>query len=183
MGSLAAGGGAAMGVPAKARLADVQRLKDQFTEIARRAMVACTRRRAVRQNLHQFTRDHAIDKARSTAYAADAPAVTFINQLTRLWRAGANLTELTQLATVPMRAVLALAGAAPRDLDHIDLEEQRLDGEEDQLQMRRRVHPHTPAGLREEAAVCAMGAALFQERERALIVRAELLEQTRGLVA
>ncbi len=178
-----AGTGTAMRAPGAVPLVEVERFIAAVTEWARRAMVIATRRRAVRQTLHHFSRDHAIDKARSTAWAGEAPAVTFTKQLVRLWRAGSNLNELLQLAAVPSRAVLALAGEAPRALRQLDLEEQPLDGVEDQLQLRRNLQPLSPASLREEAVLCDTLAATYSERSHALHAQAAQLERTGGLVA
>lgn len=178
-----AGHGAGGRDPRAVPLVELERFVATVTEWARRAMVAATRRRAVRQAIHRFSRDHAIDKARSTAWAGEAPAVTFTKQLIRIWRAGGTLSELLQLAAVPSRAVLALAGDAPRALRLLDLEEQRLDGEEDQLQLRRNIHPTTAAALREEAVLCDALAATYAERSHALHAQAAQLERTGGLVA
>ena len=175
------GRGAALPAPMTVRA--LQAFVDRWVETSQRAYKHAMRRRAVRLEAHRFTRDHQLDKACSTTYAADAPAMTFVRQLVRLWRAGSTLAELTQLAEVPLRAVIDLAGGSLRALDHIDLEEQRLDGEEDMLQLRRRIHPLTAPGLRDEADVCVRAAAVYQERAAALRAEAVRVESRRGMVA
>lgn len=186
-GAMTAGAVAGMGrgaaLPAQVTVRALQAFVDRWVEKSQGAYKHAMRRRAVRQEAHRFARDHQLDKACSTAYAADAPAMTFVRQLVRLWRAGSTMAELTQLAEVPLRAVIELAGDQPRALDHIDIEEQRLDGEEDMLQLRRRIHPLTPAGLREEADLCVRAAAVYQERAAALRAEAVRVESSRGMVA
>lgn len=185
-----AGGLVGTGTSARARMTvrALQAFLDQCVEQARGGYVQAMRRLSVRRELHRFARDHQLDRARSRAHAGEAPAMTFVRQLVRLWRADATPAELYQLAAFPLRAVQQLVGGELRGLDQIDLEETRLDGQEDELQIRRRIlaaKPHgvTPAALREEAALCAQAVALYQERERALLAAAARIERCGGMVA
>jgi carboxylesterase type B len=144
-------------------------------------------RAVVQRALHRFRRDYRLDRARSVAHAADAPTITLVNQLMRLFQAGATETELRQLAAFPLRAIERLLSGS-RSLDELDAEETMLDGSEDHLQMRRRIHRSRPAGLspaalREEADARDAFASLNNEQARALRAEADRMEQTRGLVA
>lgn len=145
------------------------------------------RRRTVRLTLHRYKRDHALDRAHSRAHAGESPAMTFVHQLTRLYLAGATPAELLQLAAFPLRAAEQLV-LEVRTLDELDAEETALDGHEDALQMRRRIHRTRPAGvspaaLREEADARESMAALNSEAARALRAEADRMARTQGLVA
>lgn len=154
---------------------ELRRFLDEAVTWAQRTYVGAMRRASVRRELHRFARDHQLDKARSSAYAAHSALVTVIAQMTRLWRAGANLAELLRFGECLLMVARALAATAPRSLDVLDLEEQRLDGYEDEQQMRRNVRPHTAAGLVEEIATCERLVAVNSERALALRVRLQQL--------
>lgn len=139
---------------------------DDCVETVRRAYAAATRRAVVRERLHASGRDHQLDKARSHAYADRAALAVVLGQMGRIAAAGGTLEELLGFGQVLTEAAYDLARVQPRTLDCIDLEEQRLDGHEDVLQLRRRIHGETPAALREEAELCARVAALYTERAR-----------------
>lgn len=174
------GGGAAR---SRMTVHQLRLLKDSFIEISRRKYQGATARTAVRNALHGTRRDNPIDRARSVAHAEEAPTITLISQLIRLFVAGGTATELLALADVPRQFVLQLTDLAPRSLNHLDLEEQRLSAEEDAQQLRRRIYGPRPEALRAEAATCeALAASLT---ERALVKRrlADQLERTPELVA
>lgn len=161
---------------------------DGIVQQARAAYAHAMRREPVRQQLHGIRRDSALDRAQSVAHAATSPAMTFVRQLVRLYRAGATPAELQQLAAVPLRAVEQLVAGEARCLDVIDLEETKLDGREDELQVRRRILMAktpgvSPASLREEATLCDQACGLYTERARALRAAADRLERAGGLVA
>ncbi|MBX3173248.1 MAG: hypothetical protein KF709_02495 [Gemmatimonadaceae bacterium] len=143
--------------------------------VVRRAYAAVMKRGAVRRALHAGGRDHQLDKAHSKAYAGQSALAVVMHQMERLRRSGANLAELLRFAEVLYETAFELAGAVPRSLDAIDLEEQRMDADEDVLQMRRRVNGATTAGLYEEADLCARVAATMSERARALRLQAMAL--------
>lgn len=154
---------------------ELTRFLDEAVTWAQRAYVGAMRRASVRRELHRFARDRQLDKARATGTAAHSALVTVIAQMTRLWRAGANLAELLRFGECLLMVARALAATAPRSLDVLDLEEQRLDGYEDEQQMRRNVRPHTAAGLVEEIATCERLVAVNSERALALRVRLQQL--------
>lgn len=160
---------------------------DARIQEARACYQRAMRRRAVRLVLHRFKRDHQLDRAHSKAHAGESPAMTYLHQIVRLYRAGATPAELLQLAAFPLRATELLVREV-RSLDELDAEETALDGSEDHLQMRRRIHRTRPAGvspasLREEADARDAFASLNNEQARALRAEADRMEQTRGLVA
>lgn len=169
-------------------LLELERFLERCVAVSRAAYMGAMRRVGVRRALHRFRRDHALDRARSAAHAGDAPTITLVRQLVRLWRAGASPAELFALAMVPLRSIEQLVGDAPRSLDQIDQEEQHLNGVENELQMRRRIRGTQPRGLtaqelRDEALVCASIIAIHRERERALLAEATRIERAAGMVA
>jgi hypothetical protein len=175
------------GPRAKVTVRALQEFLDRVVEQARSSYVQAMSRAAVRRELHRFSRDHQLDRARSKAHAGDSPGMTFVKQLLRLYRAGATSAELQELAAFPLRAMQQLVSET-RSLDHLDREETHLDGLEDELQMRRRILMVRPAGitaaaLTEEAEACARAAALYAERERALLAEAARVERCGGMVA
>lgn len=190
MGSTTVGTGLvrpAGGPRAKVTVRALQEFLDRVVEQARTSYVQCMARAALRRELHRYARDHQLDRARSKAHASASPGMTFVKQLLRLYRAGATSAELQALAAFPLRAMQQLV-AETRPLDALDREETQLDGLEDELQMRRRILMVRPAGLspaalREEAETCARAAALYAERERALLVEAARIERSGGMVA
>lgn len=163
--------------PAKTTVHAVRLFLDWAVSFSRDRYLAATAREGVRAALHRFGRAHAIDRARSEAHAATAPTLTLLRQLVQLWQAGATPMELRLLAEMPLKALEALLGERTSCLDKLDLHEQGLDGQEDVWQLRRRIHPMTAEGLREEAMVCATIRQTYDERERTLLAMAYRLER------
>lgn len=152
---------------ASTTLRELRRWLDECADVVARTYQAATRREAVRNRLHAAGRDHQLDKARSRAHSDKAALMTVIEQMSRIAQAGGTLEELLSFPELLAEAAYDLAGTTPRSLDHLDLEESKLDSLEDILQMRRRVHGHTPAALREEAELLSRMASLCTERARA----------------
>jgi hypothetical protein len=177
-----------LGARAQLTLRWVEQLFTELADNARRRYLFAQRRREVRRALHQARRDHPLYRACSKAHAETSPAMTFARQLGRLFMAGASEAELTQLAQFPMIVLRRLCGGVVRSLDEIDMEEQRLDGPEDERQLRRRIMERQPRGLsaamlREEAAENSRLSAIYLEREHALLLLAAQAEQSHGMVA
>jgi hypothetical protein len=175
-----------MGARARLTLRWIEQLFSELSDNARRRYVVAQQRAELRRALHHERRDNPLYRACSKAHAETSPAMTFAKQLGRLFMAGATEAELTQLAEFPMVVVRRMCGGTARSLDEIDMEEQRLDGPEDERQLRRRIMERQPRGLsaamlREEAAECARLSAIYLEREHALMLLAVQAEQ--GMVA
>lgn len=145
-------------------------------DLVRRTYAAVMRRGAVRRALHAHGRDHQIDKAHSRAYAHDSALAKLRDQMSRFAKAGCTLEELLRIPELLYEHAFLLKGPARRSLDALDLEEARIDAEEDVIQLRRRVRGETPAGNREEADIAARLATINTERAIALRARAEQLE-------
>jgi len=163
--------------PAQTPVRAVRQFLDWAVEFSRARYLAATAREGVRAQLHRFGRAHALDRARSAAHADTAPTLTLVRQLVQLWQAGASPMELRLLAEVPLKAIESLLGDRVTCLDKLDLLEQGLDGQEDVLQLQRRIRPVTPAALRDEAAIAASLRQTYEERERALLAMAYRLER------
>lgn len=158
-------------------LRDAKRWLDDCAELARRVYAGAMRRAYVRRQLHAQGRDHQLDKAASRAYADRSALVTVIYQMRRLAGAGGTLAELLGFAEALHEVAFELAGAAPRELHALDLEEQRLGGMENDLQILRRIRGAHPDRLREEAELRSRIAALNLEAARALRIIARDLER------
>jgi hypothetical protein len=131
------------------------------------AYVGVMRRAAVRRALHRGGRDHQLDRARSKAHVDTSALMVCAQQMGRFHGAGAPLAELLLIPEVLFEHAYLLAGEAPRGLDAIDLEEERLAAIENVLQMRRRVHGAHEAALLEEAEIRTRLATLNTEAARA----------------
>lgn len=131
--------------------------------LVRRVYSGAMRRSPVRRALHAPTRDHQLDKAHSRAYAHGSALATVADQMRRLRRAGATFEELLRFPEGLYEIAFALAGRAPRDLNVLDLEDERLAGQENVMQMQRRVHGLDPARLADEADLRSRQAALSTE--------------------
>ncbi len=136
-------------------------------EQARRVYVALTARSGVRARLHARGRDHALDKARSRAYAHESALARLTLELLALREAGASAAELERVV-VHVRQVVMFAGPDPRALDLLDAHETRVDGLEDELAMRRRIRGATVDELLEEAHTRDHVAAINTELARRL---------------
>lgn len=98
-----------------------------------------TARDAVRAKLNQGGRDWQIDKARSEDGAPTSALGQLLAQLKRIHAAGGSYAELQQATFLVQAFVNCLAGATPRALDKLDLDEERVSAQEDCAQMGRRV--------------------------------------------
>jgi hypothetical protein len=144
--------------------------------LARRTYAAALKRGAVRRKLHAHTRDHQLDKAHSKAYAHSSALAVVMDQMERLSDADSTLEELMRFPETLYEHALELAGRTMRSLDALDLDESRLDADQDMKQMQRRVHGESPATLRREADVCSHVASVNTELAITLRRRANRLE-------
>jgi hypothetical protein len=110
-------------------------LKDHVREV----YLLATSRESVRTRLHKHGRDHQIDKARSKEWTHTSALAQLFGQLERIHAAGATYAELTAFASAVQNHVNLLAGRAPRSLDKLDLDEERVSAQEDVAQMGRRI--------------------------------------------
>lgn len=153
------------------------------TRAVHAAYLGLMRRAAVRRALHRGGRDHQLDRARSKAHVDTSALMVCAQQQGRLHAAGATLAELLLPAEVLYEHAHLLAGEAPRELDVIDLEEERLSALENVQQMRRRVHGPNPASLLEEAEIRTRLATLNTEAARACRILAMTVESQARSVA
>lgn len=161
----------------------VMLLRDSFAALSSEKYRHALRRPAVREALHRHRRDHPIDRACSRAHAEEAPTMTLMGQVLRIWAAGGEPAELLAIVELPRLFVTRLIALAPRCLDRLDTEEQALDGREDELQLRRRIRGLQPTALREEAELAEQLVAVLTERALTLRQQAERLERRPELVA
>jgi hypothetical protein len=110
-----------------------------LTDHVRATYCHMTSRECVRSALHRHGRDAQIDKGRTADGAPMSALGQFLAQLERIRRAGGTYAELFAAVAAVHARVEELAGAAPRSLDKLDLEEERVSAMEDIAQMGRRV--------------------------------------------